>query len=320
MPSFAIALLCFAGSAAFAQTFEVASIKSTAPQEVGRMMVRMGGDPGRLDYVNVSLRDMIRSAYDVKDYQVVGPDWLNTIRFDLQAKYPPDTPREVRNVMMQNLLAERFGVKIHKESKEVSVYNLVAAKGGPKLKKAEEGPSTFEVPAGPGGPGGNTERRLDGPGGPAAGGSAGGVRVGGGPGGPGGPGGGRGPGGPGMIMMRMGGPGSMKMTAKAMTMGSLADMLARQIGKPVIDQTGIAGNYDIDLEFKPEEGMGMMRGMPMPMPGAGGGAPAGHEANAETGASIFTAIQDQLGLKLDAKKGPVETIVVDQANKTPTEN
>jgi uncharacterized protein (TIGR03435 family) len=303
MRNCSITLLCLAGAAASAQTFEVASIKTTAPQEVGRMMVKMGGDPGRLDYVNVSLRDMIRSAYDVKDYQVVGPDWMNSVRFDLQAKYPPDTPREVRNVMLQNLLAERFGVKIHKESKEVSVYNLVAAKNGPKLKKAEEGPATFEVPAGPGGPG-STDRRMDGPGGP---------------------GGGRGPGGgpgprPGMVMMRMGGPGSMKMTANAMTMGSLADMLARQIGKPVIDQTGIDGKYDIDLEFKPEEGMGMMRGMPAPMPGGPGGAPAGHEANAETGASIFTAIQDQLGLKLEAKKGPVETIVVDQANKTPTEN
>ena len=107
--------------------------------------------------------------------------------------------------MMQNLLAERFGVKIHKESKEVSVYNLVAAKDGPKLKKAEDKPMTFDVPVGPGGPG-NTDRRVDGPGGPAAGGASGGSFRTGGPGGPGGPGGGRGPGGPGMVMMRMGGP------------------------------------------------------------------------------------------------------------------
>jgi len=80
-----------------------------------------------------------------------------------------------------------------------------------------------------------------------------------------------------MIMMRMGGPGNMKMTATAMTMSGLAEMLSRQIGKPVIDQTGITGNYDVDLEFKPEEGMGMMRGMPAPMPRPEG-APAGHEA------------------------------------------
>jgi uncharacterized protein (TIGR03435 family) len=289
-------------------------------------MVRMGGDPGRIDWVNVSLRDMVRSAYGVKDYQVVAPDWMNSARFDVQAKYPPDTPREIQNVMMQNLLAERFGVKIHKESKEVPVYNLLVAKGGPKLKKAEENPTMFmEGPGGPGGPAGpgTVDRRADGPGGPPAGGSAGGARVGGpsvsGPGGPGKPGDGGPRPGPGMVMMRMGGPGNMHMTAKSMTMQSLADMLARQVGKPVLDQTGVTGNYDIDLEFKPEEGMGVMRGMPMPMPGGGGPGP-GHEGNAETGASIFTALQDQLGLRLEAKKGPVETVVVDQANKTPTEN
>ena len=99
-------------------------------------------------------------------------------------------------------------------------------------------------------------------------------------------------------------------------------MLSRQVGKPVFDNTGITGQYDFDLEFKPEEGMGgMMRGMPMPMPrGDGGGeahspAPDGVEAP-----SIFTAVQEQLGLKLEGKKGPIETIVVDFAEKVPTEN
>ena len=121
-------------------------------------------------------------------------------------------------------------------------------------------------------------------------------------------------------MMRMGQGGNQALSAKSMTVQNFADMLARFVGKPIIDQTGITGNYDIDLEFKPEEGSSFMRGMPMPMPrpdGAGPGAPA---EGTETGASIYTAIQDQLGLKLDAKKGPVETIVVDTVNKTPTEN
>jgi uncharacterized protein (TIGR03435 family) len=69
----ATALLIFGAGAAFAQNFEVASIKAAAPQDAGRVMVRMGGDPGRVDYANVSLRDLIRQAYDVKDYQVSGP-------------------------------------------------------------------------------------------------------------------------------------------------------------------------------------------------------------------------------------------------------
>src|SRR3954454_2518982 len=103
MRSIATTLLLLAGSSAYAQTFEVASIKATAPQESGRIMVRMGGDPGRIDYVNVSLRDLVRQAWDVKDYQVVGPDWMNSARFDVQAKYPPDTPKETRNLMLQAL-------------------------------------------------------------------------------------------------------------------------------------------------------------------------------------------------------------------------
>src|SRR3954471_3836673 len=138
MRSIVITLVLLGGSAVFAQTFEVASIKAAAPQTEGRFMVRMGGDPGRIDYTNVSLRDLIRQAYAVKDYQVVAPDWTNSARFDVQAKLPPDTPQEQRNMMMQALLAERFGLKIHKESKEVPVYSLVVGKNGPKLTKAED--------------------------------------------------------------------------------------------------------------------------------------------------------------------------------------
>jgi uncharacterized protein (TIGR03435 family) len=318
MRSFATTLLLLAGSAAFAQNpaFEVASIKATTPQETGRFMVRMGGDPGRIDYVNVSLRDLIRQAYDVKDYQVIGPDWMTGARFDVQAKYPPDTPRETRNLMMQALLAERFGLKIHKESKEVQVYNLVVAKGGPKLKKAEDNPSL--PPDAPGPRPAVFDRRVEAPGGPAGGGGAiggvaGSARVGGGGGGGGAP----RPGGPGMVMMRMDGPGKMHLEGKGMTVQGFTDMLARQLGKPIFDQTAITGQYDIALDFKPEEGMGMMRGMPMPMPRPEGSGPAPDNVEAP---SIFTAVQDQLGLKLESKKGPVETIVVDQASKTPTEN
>lgn len=314
MRCIATTLLLLAGTSAYAQTFEVASIKATAPQEAGRIMVKMGGDPGRLDYVNVSLRDLVRQAYGVKDYQVVAPDWMLSARFDVQAKYPPDTPKETQNIMLQALLAERFALKMHKENKELPVYNLIVGKNGPKLKKAEDSPMTaMSDGPGPGAPG-NINVTAGARGGGASGGASGGTFRVGGPGGPGGP-----PmGGRGMTMMRMEGPGKMHITSKGTTVAALSDMLARQVGKPVFDQTGITGNYDVELEFKPEEGGagGMMRGMPMMAPRPDGGpAPDAVEAP-----SIFTAIQDQLGLKLEAKKGPVETIVVDSANKTPSEN
>ena len=308
-------LVLLGGGVLGAQTFEVASIKAAPAQEMNRIMVSMGGDPGRLDYKNVSLRDLVRDAYGVKDYQVTAPDWMNSTRFDLQAKYPPDTPREVRNVMMQNLLQERFGLKAHKENKELPVYSLVVGKNGPKLKKAEEQPTpaTADGPA----PGGPTNV-----GGPAAGAGFG---VGGSKekmdeamakaksGGPLGGGGGRG-----MMMMRMAGGGKMNLQAKSMTMAALSDMLARQVGRPVFDNTGIDGKYDIELEFKPEMGGGMMRGMPpMGHPEVSGDGPAPQDVEA---ASIFTAVQDQLGLKLESKKGPVESVIVDRCEKTPTEN
>lgn len=125
-----------------------------------------------------------------------------------------------------------------------------------------------------------------------------------------------------MIRMMMAPGGRMRLTATGMTVEGFADMLSRQVGKPVFDHTGITGLYDIDLEFKPEEGMGggMMRGMPMPMPRDGGGEAHSPAPDAVEAPSIFTAVQDQLGLKLEGKKGPIETIVVDHAEKVPTEN
>lgn len=334
MRSFATTTLFLAGSALFAQnpTFDVASIKPTAPQEMGRIMVRMGGDPGRIDWVNVSLRDVIRTAYGVKDYQVTGPDWMTSARFDIQAKYPPDTPIETRNLMLQALLAERFSVKIHKETKEVQTYSLVVGKNGHKLKKADPNKMQTMMLDGPGGPGVSDRNVRAGAGGPASASTAGGggassgsaggsVRVGGAPaggpgaGGPGGP----GSGGRGMTMMRMEGAGKLHMTSMGTALPNFAEMLARQVGKPVFDETKLEGLFDIDLEFKPEAGMGGMVRMAGPggMPHGDGGGPAPDAVEAP---SIFTAVQDQLGLKLESKKGPIETIVVDSANKTPTEN
>jgi uncharacterized protein (TIGR03435 family) len=305
-------------------TFDVASIKAAAPQTDGRIMISMGGDPGMIDYKHVSLRMLVTRAFGVKDYQVTGPDWMNSEFFDVQAKHPPNTPKEVENQMLQTLLEERFGLKFHKEGKEVPIYSLVAGKNGPKLKKAEELPPNATADGKPPAPGGSTGFGGPSAGGPSVGGGGGGGMV---------AGslrtntntnvdGGRGGriGGPGSMMMRMEGPGKMHLTAKAMQVSNFTDFLARQVDRPVFDNTGITGYYDIEMDFKPEGG-GMGRGMMIMPPGAhppsnsDGPAPDGVEAP-----SIFTALQDQLGLKLEAKKGPIDTIVVDHIEKTPIEN
>jgi len=307
-------------------TFDVASIKPAAPQEDGRIMMMMGGDPGMFDFKHVNLRMMVTRAWGIKDYQLNAPDWMNTVFFDVQAKMPPDTTAEVKNQMLQALLEERFGLKVHKESKEVPIYALVVGKNGPKLKPAAELP-----PNAPGAPqpkpgDGDRPGISSGPsapsvgfGGGGGGGSMGGANVNFNRSGPAGDKGRIN--GPGSTMMRVEN-GRMVMSSKGVQVSRLVDMLARQVDRPIVDNTGLTGYYDVDLEFKPEGGGRGMPGMPMPMPrGEGGGAPGGSPApDAVEAPSIFTAIQDQLGLKLESKKGPIDTIVVDHCEKGPIEN
>jgi uncharacterized protein (TIGR03435 family) len=308
----------FGQSAATPLSFEVASIKPAAPVLDGRLMIRMGGDPGRLDWSNVSLKDIIRQAYEVKDYQISGPDWLASTRFDVVAKLPADTPRSKVPEMLQALLAERFKVTVHRETKELPMYALVVGKNGPKMKESEVDPNA-PPPGGGSGPGGPSgyggPPPAGGRGGPMGDAPGGGVRI-----GRDGmpqfaPGAGRGP----MIMMN----GRGHLQAKMMNTAGLVDLLARQLDRPVVDQTGLQGNYDFTLDYTPDEGqrMGIPGVAPPPPPPGGGEGHVPSASNPEAnGVSLFTAVQSQLGLKLDAKKGAVELIVVDHVEKTPTEN
>lgn len=109
--------------------------------------------------------------------------------------------------------------------------------------------------------------------------------------------------------MRM---GRGQLTATGITMTGLAQQLSQQLGRPVIDKTGLQGNYDFELEWTPDPGAGPFGGAPPSPDGAPSGADAG-------GASIFTVLQEKLGLKLDSAKGPVKTLVIDSVSK-PTEN
>ena len=146
------------------------------------------------------------------------------------------------------------------------------------------------------------------------------------------PGGGRG----GMFTMMM--PNRARLTAQRQTIQDLANRLTAMLDRPVTDETGLAGKYDFTLTYSPEglnSGMGMMMPMLAPgggrggggvsvgVPGPGGSGGAGGPENppeGETPPDLFTAIQAQLGLKLDAKKGPVQMLVIDHLEKTPTEN
>jgi uncharacterized protein (TIGR03435 family) len=130
-------------------TFDVASVKPAdfpKPDRQGRIMMSppTGGpgtkDPGRIHYPFISMRILIMTAYDVKTFQVQGPTWLDSARFEINATMSPDTTTEQFHAMLRNLLAERFRLSIHRDTKELPMYSLTVARNGPKLKESEPGP------------------------------------------------------------------------------------------------------------------------------------------------------------------------------------
>jgi uncharacterized protein (TIGR03435 family) len=334
-------------------SFEVASIKPAAPPQMapgGRgtimMMGSRGGpgspDPGRYQCNNCNLQMLMIQAYGVESYQLSIPSSLAGERYEITAKVPEGTTKDQFKLMLQNLLADRFKMQIHRESKEGQVYELSVMKGGIKMKESAPEPPKEEAPAAdaPGGPaaspaelaqqraqglaaatlGGRGPLKLDKDGFPEM---------------PKGAGGGRGP----MTMMM---PGKARMKADNQSMEDLVKTLSRQVGKPVTDLTGLKGKYDFILTWDGAQmssgpGMGpgrgggmqfaMVTGGPGPGPGPTGGGGGAGDANSpisggeqETQPTLFGALQSQLGLKLEAKKGMMELIVVDHAEKTPTEN
>ena len=309
-----LAVVFSAGAAAQNEAnpeFEAVSIK-VAPPPTGfgiRVMMRGGpgsDDPGRLDWNNVALREMITQAFNIKQYQIQGPDWLGNQRFDIVGKIPQGTTREQYRLMIQNMLKDRFGLVFHRETKEHAALALVVAKGGPKLKDSDPNDNSGFTPMMMRGPDG-VERATAPPPPPPPPGAAGRGPDGG---------AGRGPGAAGRGGMMFSGPGHFQ--AKKMGMDGLVNMLSNLTGKPVVDETGLKGNYDFTVEYAPETVEGLAGFGPVPPPPGGEGRGPG--ASEPTGLSIYAAVQQQLGLKLDPKKLPLESIVIDRIEKMPTEN
>jgi uncharacterized protein (TIGR03435 family) len=327
-------------AAAFGQnapvTFEVATVKPAAPPQTGgagRMVFSMGSrggpgssDPGRWTCNNCTIKMMLTQGYDVKSYQVTTPGWMDSERYEISAKIPEGTTKAQFGLMIQNLLAERFKLTLHRDSKEMQMFDLVVAKGGSKMKEhVEEAPKDASAEGAkdePKDPEAALKARLEGM---AVGRAA--------------RGGGNGPeldkngypvvqkGCKGCMMIIN---GKATMQADGETMEEFAKQLTNQVGKPVSDATGLKGKYDFALSF---DGSGAMRGMmpgmtagiaigsvgPPPPPSSSGNTPVNGN-DPDGGIPIAGAIQSQLGLKLEAKKGNVEMLIVDHAEKVPTEN
>jgi uncharacterized protein (TIGR03435 family) len=161
----AVAWACL--GVAFGQSFEVASVKPTPQQPYVPRQVRGGPgstDPGAIAFTGMDLFSLITLAYGIDAYQLVGPAWLNSTRFDIVAKLPPGATTGQYRLMLQALLAERFGLAVHHDRKDGQAFDLVVAKNGPKLAASADGtavtgdgslqpaPSAPQPPAGYKGP------------------------------------------------------------------------------------------------------------------------------------------------------------------------
>ena len=265
--------------------FEVASVRPSQPSGPERVDLGLHIDGAQVRIVSLPMRDYIARAYRVKLYQITGPDWLTSERFDLSAKLPAGSASEQIPEMLQSLLEERFQIKLHRDKKELPVYALIVGKA--PLKIQESAPDTAPDAARKG------EVSL------AASGSAAGVSV-------------------------DLGNGSYytfnngKFEIRKASMDMLARQLERYVDRPIIDLTELKGNYDLTVSVTPEDYQTMLvraavnAGMLLP-------PQALRLLDSGSIASLIDGLQ-QLGLKIDARKAPLDMLVIDQLSKTPTEN
>jgi len=257
-----------AAPAAQRLAFEVAAIKRT-PADTGPGADFSAQPGGRLHVRNNAVMNLITNSYGVPNYLVVGgPEWIRADRYDMEAKADGEPPRAEMMLMLQTLLAERFQLRVHRETREFPAYVLTVARGGAKLTPSKDGGCVDRSPAIR-----NTlpasETR------PGCGNN--------------------------LLSSRGATPPNLLWTAVRIDMAGVASALANVFRRPVVDRTGLTGVYDIQLELPPLQPATV-----------DGGAPG-------SSVSVFTVLQEQLGLRVEEGRGPVEVLVVDRVER-PTEN
>ena len=273
---------------AFAQTrkeFEVASIRPTAEQPAGTAGAGLRLDGSQVRITNLSLKDYVAIAYDMRANQVVGPDWLESVRFDIAAKLPDGADQADVRPMLQSLLEDRFGLKAHGDMRDFPVYALEVAKTGLTVKETT--------------PDGDAFARRQGALTLGAGGSSAGVSI---------------DLGEGSFFNL----GASTLETRNLTMFTLANMLTRFLDRPVVDQTKLKGGYDLKLDLTPEDRTVMLMRAAV---SAGVVLPPQALALLNGGPvdSLLNSMK-KVGLTMDARKAPLEVVVVDQMQKMPNEN
>jgi uncharacterized protein (TIGR03435 family) len=245
--------------------FEVASVKPN-PLRIG---IRGHGFPGdRFVATNVPLRDLLMIAFGDAGQALPesrisgGPTWIDSNRFDINAKVAADGPNNVaqKQSMLRALLTDRFTLVVHRETRTLPVYALVLARKdgalGPQLRHADVDCEAL-LASQPG----RRERCI-------------------------------------LYALPSG-----KLMFRGQTMNGVANSFTSLLGRVVLNRTGLTGGFDADADFNPEG----LPGMAAPAPGA--------DRAADTVPSLATAIEEQLGLKLESTKGPVEVLVIDSVEQ-----
>ncbi len=267
--------------------FDAASVKPVVPGAplTGRMGENGGpgtGDPGRIAYRHLPLQYLISLAYDVPSQLIIGPSWLSTERYDVEATLPSGTTKAQLKLMLRRLLADRFALALHRESREVSALVLVVAKSGLKLTAStpDSGNAPELVPAQPAGRGPYGFPTIQ-PG-MGAGGLARIIKI----------------------------NGNNRLTVRNETMDAFVILLTGELRQPVVNSTGLAGEYDVVLYYLDET----------PAPPDVLARRSANPNPPDNAPPLRAAIEHQLGLTLQPKKAPVDFLTVDHAARIPTEN
>jgi uncharacterized protein (TIGR03435 family) len=261
--------------------FEVATVKPFDLRNSPAKVAVSGGpgtsDPGRISYHN-DMRRLLMQAFGVRPDQVSGPEWIKTEGFDVAAKVPPGTTAAQANVMLQNLLAERFGITLHHEMRNAPAYAMTVAKSGLKLKDTEYPNASLDAPDSLS----FTRDKNEFPILPKD------LNA--------------------QIRVSWTKNGSIRSTFRSYPVarfaqdveGALPNFEASELGPSgvpprVVDKTGLTGKYDFTFEYS--------------------------DGSVESfGPSLPSALEKQLGLRLDKIELPQDVIVIDRINKVPLEN
>ncbi len=273
--------------------FEVASVKPSNPDPANplSMMPRAMPQPGgRFVASNIPLRLLIRLAYEVQDFQISGgPPWMLSNKFDITAKAAGSSTLGQKELipLLRSLLADRFKLKTHTETREMPVYDLVIARSdkrlGPDLKPSQSDCSNMDEI--------NAKRAEA-----IAKGDLSAVMP-----------------KPGVVTpcavtpTMAGGPGNLGLHADGQELKMLTDLLTQMTGRIVRDKTGLTGRFDFDMKLDVQALMAIAAQAGISAPATAANLPP------SDGSSMMTALQEQLGLKLNSTRGPVDVLVIDSA-------